>query len=172
MNIDVFQPDTVKLMSDIINWIIRQASILIRRRRSELLEKKPGVVYMNDPTMTFLHMIHCVDRYTQSSKLDYIYGHCAKFNDQLNEAVGRIDQRMLTINSCNTSDHFDRWGNLSQRGKMALWYEVDDLLERFDEGKIKLLPAPSNKKKSHERKSSWTDKQGNRCHVMMDPKDY
>ena len=26
-----------------------------------------------------------------------------------------------------------------------MWYEIDELIERFDEGRIKLLPTPKNK---------------------------
>ena len=67
-----------------------------------------------------------------------------KFNDALNTAVAKIDQYIMTINSCNTQYHFDCWGNLSQKGKNALWMEIDDLIERFDSDAVKLLPTPKN----------------------------
>ena len=52
---------------------------------------------------------------------------------------------MMTISSCNTIDHFNKWGNLLMKGKYAFWYEMDELLERFDKDDIKLLPAPRQK---------------------------
>ena len=92
-------------------------------------------------------MLRRVDRFPPGSKLDLVYGLRAKFNDSLNNAVAKINQHMLTITSCNTSSHFDQWDKLSQKGKIALWYELDELLEKFDEGQIKLLPTPQLKNK-------------------------
>ena len=72
--------------------------------------------------------------------------HCVrKFNDALNDAVAKVDQRILMLNSCFAEEHFDVWGNISARGKKALWLEMDDLLERFDRYEIKLLPTPNIK---------------------------
>ena len=47
----------------------------------------------------------------------------------LNEVAARLEHHIMNIKSCTTFDHFDRQGNLSQKGKEEFWYEVDDLLE-------------------------------------------
>ena len=142
--IDIFRADAARVIGEMTTWIIRQFDMLIRRKCSELLVKKLGAIYTGDPTIIFVRMIRRVDHYTQGSKLDYIFSTRSKFNDTLNDAALKIDQRMMTINLCNTSGHFDRWGNLSQCEKTDLWYEIDDLVEHFDEGRIKLLPAPKH----------------------------
>ena len=53
----------------------------------------------------------------------------------------------MTINSCNAYEHFSRYGDFSLNGKSCFWNEVDELLERFDRIKIKLLPNPKNQPK-------------------------
>ena len=125
----------------------------------ELLEKKPCAVYTGDPSIIFVRMIRRIDKFTPRSKLDLVYGLRAKFNDALNAGAARIEQHMLTLNSCNTSSHFDNWGKLSHRGRSAIWHEIDDLLERFDEGRVKLLPAPLKMKfkRAAHRPHDWSD---------------
>ena len=77
-----------------------------------------------------------------------------KFNDALNDAVSEIDQHMLTINSCNAAEHYNRWGKLSQKAKEEYWFELEELIEMFDIEKIKLLPNP--KQNAKVKKSSDT----------------
>ena len=69
---------------------------------------------------------------------------CAKFNDALNDAVAKVDQYILTINSCSQYKHFDKKGNLSLKGKHDFWWELDDLIDRFEANRVKLLPNPKN----------------------------
>ena len=68
----------------------------------------------------------------------------SKFNDTLNDAVTKIDQYILTVNSCNTYEDFNKKGNLSDKGMNGFWSEVDDLIQRFESGKVKLKPNPKN----------------------------
>ena len=89
-------------------------------------------------------MLHRVGSFHQGSTMQGVCSLCPKFNDALNDLVAKIDQRVMTINSCNTYDHFDKRGDLSLRGRTDFWYELDDLISRFDIRKIKLLPNPKN----------------------------
>ena len=89
-------------------------------------------------------MLRRYERYHAGSKLHLLFGLRSKFNESLNAAVAEIGQKMMTITSCNTRDHFDFWGNLSVRGKLDYWQEMDELLDLFDQCKIKLLPTPKN----------------------------
>ena len=79
-----------------------------------------------------------------SDHLQSIYAMRPRFNDALNDAVAKLNARILTINSCNSYDHFNRNGKLLQKGKEEYWWELDDLLQRFDLNRIKLLPNPKN----------------------------
>ena len=58
----------------------------------------------------------------------------------LNTAVTKYDQHILNITSCNTLDHFNRWGSLSPKRKVEFWYKIDDLFENLDKKQIRLPP--------------------------------
>ena len=94
--------------------------------------------------MIFVRMIRRFNRFPAGSKLKFVHMMRPKFNDALNTAAVKIDQYIMTINSCNTQDHFDHWGSLLQKGKNALWMEIDDLIECFDHDAVKLLLTPKN----------------------------
>ena len=143
-DVDVLDGHASRIVADMIRWIVRQINMLITRKRSELLEKRPGAVFLGDPKIIFVRMLRRYEKYHQGSKLDNLYSLRAKFNESLKAAVAEISQKMLTITSCNTRDHFDFWGNLSVRGKLDFWQEIDELLDLFDQHKIKLLPTPKN----------------------------
>ena len=72
----------------------------------------------------------------------------------LNDAVAKVDHKILTINSCNTYEHFTPAGSLSIKGKKSFLLELDDLLQRFDLDKIKLLPNPKNPPRNRD---TWHD---------------
>ena len=65
----------------------------------------------------------------------------------LHEAVDMRQHHVLSIRNCTSPRYFDGQGNLSVRGKLAFWHEVDNLLERFDVNEVKLLPQLHLKQK-------------------------
>ena len=132
-----------KITADVTRWMVGQLNIVTCRARVQLLEAKPGVV-SRTMTLIFVKMIKRVGSFTESSPMHKATAFWAKFNDTLNDAVAKVEQRILTVNSCCTYDHFDHKGNLSLKGKKAFWLEIDNLLERFDKNKVKLLPNPKN----------------------------
>ena len=144
-DIDYSSEEAPKLVQVLVSWMVRQIDMLIRRKKAELLDKKPGGLYEGNPTIIFVRMIRRVDSYGES-KNQQIYNLRAKVNDALNDAAARINQHILTINSCNTSSHYDLWGNLSNKGYRVLWYKIGDLLERFDQNAVKLLPNPNRRR--------------------------
>ena len=103
-------------------------------------------------------MLRHYERYVPGSKLDLLFELCSKLNDALNTAVSKINQKMLTITACNTRDHFDFMGNLSAKGREEYWYEMNELLDQFDCGKIKLLPTPQHPHRGHSSKKTWDRK--------------
>ena len=141
-DVDVFSFDAVKTLGKITAWLIKQINLMLRCRRADLTERRPRAVFQDDPKLVFCRMIRRIEHQPLGSHLDKVFSLRAKFNDALNDAVIEIDQHMLTINSCNSLSHFDRWGKLTHRGQTDFWEEIDELLERFDIGKIKLLPNP------------------------------
>ena len=145
-DLDVYNYKVDKMIRETTCWVVRQVELLIRRKKEEILDKKPGAIYSGDPTVIYVRMFRRVDNFGRT-RLQEIFSLRSHFNDALNDAVARADQRMLTITSCNTSEHFDQKGNLSIKGRHVFWQEIDDLLERFDKDKIKLLPRPIVKQK-------------------------
>ena len=139
--VDVFEHGANKVVQDLVEWVTRQINILIRRRRLEMVDRKPRSMLPGTPQIIFVRMLHCQKPNKPGSKLEKTFALRAKINDALNEAARKLEQFILTIKPCNTMDHFDQWGNLSPKGKYDYFYEIDDLLERFDKGKVKLLPA-------------------------------
>ena len=127
---NIHDKDVHKTIYDLVNWLVCQISFTVRRKKLELSIQTPK-----------------------------IHGVCAlhhKFNDALNDAAAKMNHRILTINSCNSYDHFDKSGNLSSRGMDAFWYELDELIKMFEKNKIKLLPNPKNAPaaKLHQGKSA------------------
>ena len=153
-DIDVFEFGASRIITDVLQWMLKEINMFLRRKRLKLLDKKPGAVAEDDPTVILVRMLRWHDRYTQGSHLEKIISLRAKFNDALNEMACNMNLRIMTMNSCNTSNHYDQWGNLSVKGMYSFWYEMDDLLERFNRGKIKLLPNP--------RQKTWSQPSPNR----------
>ena len=73
----------------------------------------------------------------------------AKFNDVVGELAAKFNFNVLNVMGCNTNSHFNGWGNLSPKGKVEFWLEIDELLEKFDKKQIKLQPFTKNQKKKH-----------------------
>ena len=135
-------------ISNLVNWITRQYDIMIHREQLQIVEKKPGAVTRDDPIVIYTSMIHRVEIFHQDTQIASICKMRLKFNDILNEAVARQSENnhIMNFHSCNTLDHFDRSGNLSAKGKTALWYEIDDIIEKFESGdrRFTLLPQTSS----------------------------
>ena len=88
----------------------------------------------------------------------------ARFNDVLNNSVAKIDQYIMTINSCNTFDHYDRFANLSPKGKRDFWIELDDLIDRFERDRVKLHPNPTPADQQRDYSSGTTHRRFNNGH--------
>ena len=54
---NVFASDAVKCVRDVTDWITRQINILIRCKRLELIEHKPGAIYCKDPVIIYVKML-------------------------------------------------------------------------------------------------------------------
>ena len=134
----------VKMIPDLVRWLVHQVQLVLRRKRIDLLEKKPGAVTGCPTTTIFVKILRRIGHFNEKSRMAKICALRAKFNDALNDAVAKVDQRILTINSCNMYEDFERDGNFSRKGRIAFRQELDNLIERFDMNKIKLLPNPKN----------------------------
>ena len=53
-DVDIDGPDAVCMIRILVNWLVKQIDVLIRRKRAELLDKKPGGLYEGHPTLIFV----------------------------------------------------------------------------------------------------------------------
>ena len=56
------------------------------------------------------------------------------FNETINMSA-RYGYHVLNVTTCDSSGHFDHWGNLSEKGKHVYWSEIDEVLENLTENK-------------------------------------
>ena len=146
------------LIQDIRQTTIWKINSIIKRKKLDLYEKKPGAVSPCKTQLIFVRMIRRIGPYRPESKINTVCEYRAKFNDALNDGVAKISGRILTVNSCNAYEDFDRCGNLSNKRKADFLWEVDELIEIFEKNKLKLLPNPKNRPKSTMHTSNGNDK--------------
>ena len=136
-DIDVNDTEAKKQLAKIVNWLTRQINIAVCRKKLQVSEKKPGAVCSDDPTIIYVTMIRRVQQSAKGTKLEKLCRIRPVFNELINEAAARQQNKVMTIKSCNLLEHFDQWGNLTASGREAYWQEVDSLLEQFDQGNLK-----------------------------------
>ena len=97
-------------------------------------------------------MLRRVELFPRESKITKICGLRPKFNEIVNEAAAKQKAKVMELRSCNTLDHFDRQGNLTQNGKSSLWYKINDLMERFEDSKddqVTFIPRTAKAKQHY-----------------------
>ena len=152
-DLNIFDYGAHKGLALHIDWITKNIDIKVHRKRLQLLEKRPGsVLDENEPTIIYVTMIHRIEHYHKGSALAKICSLGRKFNELLNEFAARHGHRILSIRSCTRPEHFTDKATLSKVGKEAVCWEIDDLIERFENDQVKLLPRP--KVRDNSRKPS------------------
>ena len=126
-----FDFGTANILANITNWLMRQCDVLVRRKKLQITERKPGAIIDNHPTLIYVKMIRQPERYPQGSKLANICKLRTKFNDILNEGARKEGHKIISLKSCYTMDDFDHSGNLTSRAKSAIWHEIDDIIDRY-----------------------------------------
>ena len=142
-DIDVATDEAPVVIQRLVTWFVRQINIAIRRKRMDLMEKKPGASCTTK--VIYVRMIRRIEVF--SGPITARHNYRAKLNDAINTAVAKIGEHMLTINSCNMYEHFDSKGKLTETSRKSFIHEIDYLLQCFDLNKIKLLPTLKNPRK-------------------------
>ena len=143
-DIDVYDKDAPILIQELVDWFVQKIDVKIRRRRLDMLEHKPGALTGFFTKIIFIKMVRRWCTFSEESRKFAVHQLRAKFNDALNDAVAKRELNILTVSACYSPQHFDHKRNLSPAGKKEFWREVDELINRFDLDKIKLLPNPKN----------------------------
>ena len=97
-----------------VEWVTRQIDIVIRRKRIQLQEKKPGTLLTpNQPAIIFIEAVKHMDHYPEGSKMAQKCTLRGKFNELANEAAAKWNWNCLSICSLNSTQYFDARGGLS-----------------------------------------------------------
>ena len=105
---DVFTTEAPHAIATLTDWTVRQINLIIHRKWVDLLDKKPGSLSGLSTSIVFIRMLKLIGSFQPGSRLQGIFNLRAKFNNSLNDAVVKINQHMLTTNSCNAYEHFDK----------------------------------------------------------------
>ena len=140
--------DISKEFESVTNWLTRQVEIVVHRKKTQILARKPGAIGAeSDPTVIYIDMIerpktmHLWDKAKKLCEMRY------KFNKSLHAAVDHQNHKILSIRSCMGAEHFDANSDLTNSGRIEFWREMDYLLGRYDNNSIKLQPRLHLKKK-------------------------
>ena len=106
---------------------------MIRRKRLQITEKKPGAIEGEHPEIIYANMIRRVQRYHWQSKIAMACSLRNKFNNILNEGASKQGHKIMNLKACCTLTDFDASGNLTLSGKTVLWHEIDDLMARYED---------------------------------------
>ena len=116
-DMNVFEDTVPTIIHELIRWTVQQIDMVVCHTRSNFLKVKPGANVSTK--IIYVRMLRRVGKFSDESKMKAICEFRAKVNDALNDSITKMGQYILTINSCNAYEHFDRSGNLSLAGKKA-----------------------------------------------------
>ena len=157
-SINLFNYGAYQVIAETVNWLTRQIDITVRRKRLNITEKKPGAIANEyEPTIIYTMMVRRPQTYPMGSKMESICSLRTKFNNVLNEAAVRQDAKVLSIRSLSMLEHFDPCGNLSRKGKTAFWYEMDNLIDRFENDGLQLKPRPIASRNKRRQPSQFNE---------------
>ena len=92
-DLDVFQENAPRSVQDLTSWVVRQIDMVIRHRRQDILEKRPGALPDNYQTkVIYVKMLRRIGRFHENSRMAGVCNLRAKFNDALNDAVAKTNQ--------------------------------------------------------------------------------
>ena len=146
-DVAIYDFKATKQIKKALNWLMRQIDMIVRRKQLEIYDRKPGALTNTDPALIFVKMIRKGRFFPQGSRLKNICMLRPKFNAVLAELVAARNCYIMSIESCSTEECFDTFGKLTKKGKTRFWHEIDELLEKFDKGKISLRPRTYKKQR-------------------------
>ena len=103
-DINLFEYSASTAIFKVFEWLIRQINIAIKRRRTELIDVKPGAVYGNDPRIIFVSMLRRPMLFDRESRMEKIVALRSKFNAIINELAESYDNNILNIDICEKQD--------------------------------------------------------------------
>ena len=96
------------------NYLTRQVDIAVHRKKCQISAAKLGALGCeSDLTVIYIDMIERLNiAFTGSSKMNTLINFRYMFNYLLHKAIKLQEQRVMSIRSCRSINHFDAAGNL------------------------------------------------------------
>ena len=135
--------ETSIVMGAAIHYLLKQVDILINRRNTDILNIKPGAYSEIYPRIVWIRMLKRPN--VKPVNTQKFFSLRRKFNSMLEERLLTAHEERHRIMSIEVqSGEFNNWGDLTSGGKAQFWREVDQAMNKFDTGKIKLFPRDFN----------------------------
>ena len=144
-----------------INWLVRNIDEETQDRKEKLKKKRLGAVLCeSDPKIIWVKMV--VRPFIKNAEKSYIFAQCNTFNAILEAELSNFrSMHLIKPNApAANEDLFDLRGNLSTRGLMALWNDVNTQLSLFDKGgehRLKPWIQKAKKKQSTQQQRTVPD---------------
>ena len=122
------------VIGDNVEWLIDNITRVVETRKSDLRDRKPGVVTSSEPKLIWIKMLYRPGK-ERLQKLR------TKYNEILEENLA--NHRFCYIIDPDkglTNEDFDMSNQLTATGKIAFWQYLDDQLKKFDRQEIELKP--------------------------------
>ena len=72
-NADVFDDNILDFIRDSVNWLVKQIALFLKRKKIDILAKRPGAIYGDDPTVIFVRMIRRICQFKRGSRKDQLF---------------------------------------------------------------------------------------------------
>ena len=144
VNLNYFQYGVKDLYTDCLTWVVNQLDRHFAARREDLKHSKPGAVSaVTEPRIIWLAMI-TRPKIVNDRKIAEILTMRSKFNRVLEDVLANFRlHHLMYLDGTFGEHHFDRMGELTANGRVAMWKEINQQIHLFDERKIELRPVPS-----------------------------
>ena len=101
-DVNVFDQSAAQIINELVRWLVRQVDMILRRKKMDFFGKKAWSKSGFTPMTIYIRMLRRIRSFNDHSRMAGICHLRAKFNDTLNDAIAKVDQYIMTINSCNT----------------------------------------------------------------------
>ena len=148
-NLGIYNYGAAREITENIAWLAKQIDVLIQRRKTKLTDVKPGALYSTDPKIIFVTMFRRPLQFPAGSQMCNVVALRSKFNTALNNIAYTSDYSIMSIDACNSEQHFGLMGNLTHFGEFTFWKELNHLLSMFDKKKVDLVPLHRHSISAH-----------------------
>ena len=127
------------IIGALLHYIIKGIDVMVEHHLNDLMSKKPGAVYEQQPYPKIIWVQMLKRDLTSVPNLPFALR--SKFNNILEDCLmdGKWeDHHIISIEVDPVQ--YDRQGFLSSSGKEDFWREIDKGMKRFDSGDITLRP--------------------------------